>query len=269
MRKVLFCAVATATVALIAPQFSQAAVEVEFEAFNIRNHNGTIVSPWDSTMFIEENAAGNGFTASTPLSGQKVGYGTDAFDGVQLNAFDTVDFSFTEITAGVVPYLNFWVTDGTNYAIISSENVYLGEDFSTRQLWKVFEYEDVSSLGWLLGADDEDVARDSAGYLTLNGVRVTLADFANSVVLGSPTDPYPSYAGTGAPRAGYGFNIIVGDTAANYAESQAYVVSDLTVTVDGVEYVAANSVPEPATLAIWGTLSGLGLIATRRRKRLA
>ena len=27
--------------------------------------------------------------------------------------------------------------------------------------------------------------------------------------------------------------------------------------------------PEPATLAIWGTLSGLGLIAARRRKQTA
>ena len=269
MRKVLFCAVAAATVALVAPQVSLAAVEVEFEAFNIRNHNGTIVSPWDSTMFIEENAAGNGFTASTPLSGQKVGYGTDAFDGVQLNAFDTVDFSFTEITAGVVPYLNFWVTDGTNYAIISSENDYRDDDFGDREGWKVFEFASASNLGWLFGVDDTRVTIDNQ-YLLLDGNAVTLADFADNIVLGSPTDSYLDGVGTGAPRAGYGFNIIVGDTAANYAASKAYVVSDLTVTIDGVEYAAANSsVPEPTTLAIWGTLGGLGLIATRRRKRLA
>lgn len=44
--------------------------------------------------------------------------------------------------------------------------------------------------------------------------------------------------------------------------------------VDGVTQVVlnvttSNPVPEPATLSIWGTLGGLGLIAARRRRQVA
>ncbi len=43
------------------------------------------------------------------------------------------------------------------------------------------------------------------------------------------------------------------------AQSGAFVI-------DNLRFEAA-AVPEPTTLAIWGTMSGLGLIAARRRKR--
>ena len=40
-------------------------------------------------------------------------------------------------------------------------------------------------------------------------------------------------------------------------------------TVGRVDLAASSAVPEPATLAIWGVFGGLGLIATRRRRRVA
>lgn len=125
------------------------AIPIDFEGFYIRNNDGSITAPWDADMSIIENAAGDGFSASTPRSGQKVGYGTSAFDGMQINPFDTVDFTKLSGKDGIVPYLNMWVTDGTHYAIISSENDYRGTDFQARQEWKIFEYDTMAGLDWL------------------------------------------------------------------------------------------------------------------------
>jgi hypothetical protein len=46
-------------------------------------------------------------------------------------------------------------------------------------------------------------------------------------------------------------------------------VDGLTITLanGNVGQVDLAAVPEPTTLAIWGTLGGLGLIAARRRRR--
>jgi hypothetical protein len=232
------------------------ATNVDFETFNIRNNNSTITAPWDSDMSIVENVNGDGFSAATPRSGQKVGYGTHAFDNVQINKIQSVNFTKISGKAGIVPYLNMWVTDGTNYAIISSENDYRGTDFAARQEWKVFEYNTTAGLSWLF--DSGTGARDTAQYLTKNGVRVTLDEISNNIKLVSPAAPFPAYAGTGAPRAGYGFNVIFGDTQSNFIGS--YALEDLSVTVDGVTY---NAVPEPLTLA----LLGLGGLFFARKKK--
>jgi hypothetical protein len=250
--------------ALLAGSVAQAAT-VDFHAFNIRNNDGSITAPWDSDMSIIENAAGDGFSAMTPRSGQKVGYGTNAFDGCELNDLASVDWDKVSGAANV-SYLNIWVTDGTNYAVISSENDYRGTDFATRNQWKIFEYGPGAGFDWLF---DAGTGGRSSQYLTLNGSNATLADISDDVkIFAGPVGPTVG-VGTGAPRGGYGFNLIYGDTASNFLG--AYHLENLTVTLNkgaGPEVFAASApVPEPATVSL--LLMGLGGLAARARRKKA
>ncbi|GHE96978.1 PEP-CTERM sorting domain-containing protein [Thalassotalea profundi] len=237
---------------------------IDFETFKIRNNNGTTTSPYDADLEITENTAGDGFHAITPRSGQKVGYGTNAFDGMQINQFNTVNWSTDSNATGAHPYLNMWVTDGSNYAVISSENTYMGTDFQTRQQWKIFEFDNTVSLDWLF---DSGTGSRSSQYLQRNGTNVSLADFSNDIKLYSgPVGATPG-VGSGAPRGGFGFNVIFGDTAANFTQGAGYFIENLTVSVGQTDYEAGNTatVPEPSTLAIFA-LSLLGLTARRIKK---
>ena len=220
----------------------------DFVIFNIRNNNtipiaNRISAPWDSDIVLSENVAGDGFSFGTPnrYGGQKVGYGTKFFDGLKLNTIKSVNWNWNVIAGngGIVPYLNIWVTDGAgNYAVISSENNYRGTDFGTRAEWKIFEYgTSTSNFNWLF--DSGTGARDNAQYLTLNGSRITLSQLSDRIVIGDP-GVYPSpNVGTGAPRGGYGFNLIWGDTQANFAQRSGQI-GGLTVTASGVVHTAQN-----------------------------
>lgn len=244
MRKTQSYCLALLLLSLVMPA---SATVIDFETFYIRNNDGTIVAPFDADMSIVENVAGDGFSASTPRGGQKVGYGTSAFDGFQLNMFNSADWTTSPGASGAHPYLNMWVTDGINYAIISSENAYMGTDFQTRNEWKIFEY-NPGSLDWLLGSG---TASTNNQYLQKDGVNVTLADFNNNVVLfGGPGVGAPG-VGTGAPQGGFGFNVIFGDTQSNFVGQ--YDIANLSVTVDGNLHTAGNvnDVPEPSTLSLF------------------
>lgn len=204
-----------------------------FVAFYIRNNNTTIVEPWDDDMNITENAAGDGFSAITPRSGQKVGYGTSFFDTLAVNTIETVNWTKLSGQVGLVSYLNIWVTNGTEYAIIASENDYRGTVFATRPEWKVFEYDATSSLSWLCNTGP---ATRVSQYLYCNGAPATLADVPSNVVILSPNmAPAPSYVGTGAPRAGYGFNLIFGDTQSNFIGAP-YALNQLSIRIGGIDY---------------------------------
>lgn len=218
----------------------------DFATFYIRNNNAVplaqrISPPWDTDIVLSENTEGDGFTARTPKAGQKVGYGTNALDGMPINQISTVKWDrVSGMINNVVAYLNIWVTDGTNYAIIASENNYPGTDFTTRREWKVFEHSG-SNLNWLF--DSGSGASDGARYLTRNGVRVTLSELASHIIIKDPGNPYPSYVGNGAPRGGYGFNLIWGDTQTNFTGGSSTIpnqLENLTLTINGDTYHAVN-----------------------------
>ena len=51
-------------------------------------------------------------------AGEKAGYGTHAFDGQTLSSIPGV--SYARVDAGAPdPYVNIWITNGTNYAVIA------------------------------------------------------------------------------------------------------------------------------------------------------
>lgn len=214
----------------------------DFITYYIRNSNTTpnrISATWDTDIELSENEPGDGFSYGTPRGGQKIGYGTKFFDGYKINTISSVNWNLISGNPGIGPYLNIWVTDGQgNYAIIASENDYRGTDFSTRREWKIFEYgPSTTNFNWLFDAGNG--GRDAAQYLTLNGVRVTLSELSNRIIIGDPgVYPTPN-VGTGAPRGGYGFNLIWGDTQSNFTQKNGQI-GGLTVTSGGTVHVAAD-----------------------------
>ena len=96
--------------ALLAGGTAQAAV-IDFEAFSIRGGGTATELPGqDGVEFV------------TAVGGDKAGYGTSYFDGMQFESLQSVSFLIENAPGPWMPYINIWITDGLgNYAIVANE----------------------------------------------------------------------------------------------------------------------------------------------------
>lgn len=229
-----------------------------FTSYVIRNSNVGDVAPTINVGMTETEfviAAG----------GQKAALGSDDINGYTLGDIATLEIARlddrTRFTAGsgpyVAPYLNFWITDGVNYAVVANEP----SDGNFQPL-----YNNGYSLSF---ADLSDkVAKiyeiTDKSWLPNNGLNLTFADLAGFQIK-APTVAELTLGwaglGTGAPRelgtnVAYGVNWVFGDTLSNYNSGDPgyLVANDASVSV----------VPVPA--AVWLFGSALGLLQVCRRR---
>jgi hypothetical protein len=241
-----------ATAAALAALTFSGTASAAFTAFAIRNAPTINVGPTQTEFLIVSG-------------GQKAALGSNDINGVTLGNIGTLEVARlddrTRFTAGsgpyVAPYLNFWITDGVNYAVVANEP----SDGNFQPL-----YNNGYSLSF---ADLSDkVAKifeiTDKSWLPNNGVGLTFADLANFTIQ-APTvaELTTGWAGlgTGAPRefgtnVAYGVNWVVGDTLSNY------VSGDPGYILGNDAYISAVPVPG----AVWLFGSALGLLQAVRRR---
>jgi hypothetical protein len=242
--------------ALLAGSTAQAAV-IDFEEFWIRGGGTATELPGqDGVEFV------------TAVGGDKAGYGTSYFDGMQFESLQSVSFLIENAPGPWMPYINIWITDGLgNYAIVANEpsnpeynpyyaNYPYAADNTqvslnlTGMTFKIHETLQVpnppnTNYGWLGG--DSFIT-----YAELAASNWTIAD---------PTN----WGGTGAPKAGHGFNLVYGDTLSNYVSGdEGYVISNVTIN-GNLEAGAVVPIPAAAPLGLLG-MGLIGLISRRRKK---
>jgi hypothetical protein len=259
-KSAIMCAAAAAVAGL--GTITSATSAATWSAFEIRQANTP--APLGTPINATGASDGSSFSALIDEAGEKAAYGTSAFDNQPLSSVGTVNFTETDSNAKI-PYVNIWVTDGTHYAVIAPIMGALtggGYDSNTN-----ISGQNIQSLGINLYetnfASFSDMSWLGAGNLVRqNGTGSLLHDGTNTPVLVSELaaagltvlDPgtYPAPIGSGAPKNGTGFNILVDGV---YPDS-AYTLENVSVT----------AVPEPASL---GLLSLGGLALLRRRRRTA
>jgi hypothetical protein len=228
---------------------------VEWTPFVIRNSSTGNIAPT-----IVKDADGNGVTATIALEGQKAGYGTAAYDGVKVSALKNVTYTRRD-SGNKEVYVNIWVTDGTNYAVITPRTVqantggYVTSEVNGMDLqtlgFGVYET-DTSSLNWLFNGAQRMA---NGSLLKGNGSVVTLADIGHLTIDDPGTYTTPP-VGTGAPTADLGFNLIFGDTENHHTQGL------VPFSVDNVQVAL---VPLPA--AAWAGMMLLGGLGLRRARR--
>jgi hypothetical protein len=261
---------------------------VDWHAFEIRNTGATTITeltqsgpsgPAITGVKIEVTSAGNynpntaGNTSPYTISGStKVGFGTDYFNGKPLSSISSISWNLDQ---GANPYINLWVSDGTNYidftpglAKVTNDDLISGSTNSLNgvnlQSAGAYLYEgDFSSdvASWLAGSGNSLKAASNHNPLQKGDVLVwkdgpyagqaaTLAEIAANnpnLIMASPDPTYGSWVSTGAARASSAVNLIF-DAG-----------SPTTLEISSV------AVPEPSALGLVG-LAGLALLARRRRR---
>lgn len=209
-----------------------------------------------NTEFIIDDPGDKAALGSSDIDGRTLG----SISNIHIDRLDDESRFPSGSGPNVAPYLNFWITDGSNYAVVANEpsnpafqSLYSdGYDLSFSDLSdkvaKVYENADTS-------------------WLPNGGVGLTFADLAGFVIQ-APTaaELTAGWAGlgSGAPRDGsnnaYGTNWVFGDTLSNYVSGDpGYLVANARV--------AAAEVPAPAMPVLLGLgLIGIGIAARRRRQ---
>lgn len=254
---------------------STSVAQAAFTSFVIRNGN-------TPTLVIPNNDYGTpALEFITDETGKKAGLGSNDINGFSIG--DITNLSITRhddterfpVGSGprFAPYLNIWVTDGTNYAVIANEptNGAFQPLFETVGNTKQYNlsFDDLSTH------PVQVYETPNGGYGSTNtwvhnavGINgpLTFADIAD-LIIGAPDATYigdGNGIGTGAPREintniAYGVNWVFGDSQNNYLSGvEGFVVSS----------PIAQAVPEPSTVAILG-LAGLAGLAIVRRRRQA
>ncbi len=238
--------------------FAAAPASAGFTAYVIRN-SPVINTTATTTEFVI--AAG----------GQKAAFGSNDVNGQTLGSITDLyihrDDDPTRFAAGsgpaTAPYLNFWVTDGTHFAVIANEPS--DPDFQPLFVNGTYDlsFADLSShVAKVFETSD-------ASWLPNGGVNLHFSDLAGLLIMSPTAGEFASQpgAGSGAPwdhtnNLGYGVNWVFGDTLTNYVSGQDGYIVDNDARVS-----AATAAPEPATIALLG--AGLAGFAAARRKRKA
>ena len=238
-----------------------AATTIDFDAVAYR--------PGDDGSYgtAQEYADGTGMSASTPVGGQKILYGTEYFNGWALSDIASIQFTYEAKDGIGRPYSNLVITDGLgSYGVISSRNrvssrttyedngeKYFVEqcqyNFSVNNSYGFSFYEPYGASAWSHGdiLDWDDI---SSWYILGAGESRPLS--SGEVTAGYARGPIE-----------HGLNLIWGDSKSNYlGDIEIYDVS--VITTSGDEYVAGTStVPAPGAIL----LAGLGTACVGRIRR--
>ncbi|WP_147869300.1 hypothetical protein [Stieleria maiorica] len=209
---------------------------------------------------------GGGTEIVITQGGQKAALGSSDIDGTKLGDIGRLSIErlddVSRFSAGsgpaVGPYLNFWITDGTNFAVVANEP-------SNAAFQPLFNNGYDLTFADLADKTAKIYENADTSWLPSSGVGLTFADLADFTIMAPNNVPDWAGLGSGAPivlsgratNESYGVNWVFGDTLSNYVSGDpGYQVQNAAVN---------STVPEPTSMAI--ACCGLMLAGLRRKRR--